>query len=148
MHTNEYFSRVRNFFKRYPSTIPTGVVAVIALLLITIWAFGTEPAPGVILQESGDLALYQPLPASGETVAATYLCPGGESFNTSYDLGSNELTLTLPDGNTHTLPQIPSAEEARFGAFDGSVVFYERLALAHVAINGEIRYGNCVAGEV
>lgn len=99
----------------------------------------------MVLTESGDRRPYESLPASGETIEATYLCPGGETFTTSYDLGSNELTLTLPDGSAYTLPQVPSADEARFAAFDGSVAFYERLSLAHVAIAGDIRYGNCVA---
>ena len=146
MDISARLSSVRSFFKRHPSTIPTGVFAAIGAVLLVIWAFGTEPAPGVLLHESGDMALYQPLPASGETIDARYFCPGGETFNTSYDLGSNELTLTLPDGDMYTLPQIPSEEEAHFGTFDGSVEFYERLTLAHVTIDGKVRYGNCAAG--
>ena len=141
----ERFSRVIDFFKTRPNTtLSTGVLAVVAGGLIALWVLGSGTAPDVILHESGERRPYQPLPPSGETIEASYLCPGGERFTTSYDLGSNELTVTLPDGTMHTLPQIPNAAEAHFEAFDGSVAFYERDSRAHVALNGEMRHGNCI----
>ena len=145
MRISERVSRAGDFLKTWPgTTVSTGALAIVAGMLFVIWILGNGTPPGVILHESGERRPYEPLPPNGETIEAAYLCPGGERFTTSYDLGSNELTVTLPDGTVHTLPQIPSAEEAHFAAFDGSVAFYESRSRAHVGIGGEIRYGNCI----
>lgn len=102
---------------------------------------------GLVLTESGERGEYIPPEASEFTIDTEYTCPGGARFNTSYNLGSNELTLVLASGEEHVLPQSPTVDGARFASLDGRVVFLEKLARAKVTIGGQAIHDECYVSE-
>lgn len=118
------------------------LVAAAALYLIL-----REPAPpeGSILLDTGEYGEYQPKEASGETLDTSFSCPDDAEITTSYDFGSNEITLTLPDGSQHVLAQSFSGDSARYEKPDGTVLFVEENGAARVEQNGTTVYENCVA---
>lgn len=125
-----------------------GGAVIVAVLLIgatAAYLLLREPAPpeGSILLDTGEYGEYQPREASGETLDTAFTCPDGEEFTTSYDFGSNEITLTLPDGSQHVLLQSFSGDSARYQKQDGSVLFVEENGSARVEQNGTTVHEEC-----
>lgn len=141
----EHLTRNSNSRRRYLVIGIAGVIVLAALGAALWYALGREPSPppGTVLNEQGEYVPYAPGEASGHTVDVTYTCPNGEQFSTSYDFGSNELTLTLADGSTHALPQAGTDGSARYAKQDGSVVFVEERGRAKVEMNGETTLSDC-----
>lgn len=137
-----------NHLKERPQYLTIGIAALV-LVLIAIAAivyFVTReegPPPGTILQDTGEYAPYAPMEASGVTLDTTFTCPGGETFTTSYDFGSNAITLTLPDDRTYTLVQAATDANARYTELNGTAVFVEEGGTGRVDVDGATLYENC-----
>lgn len=118
------------------------VIAVVALLFFILNA---DSQAGATLEM--EIAERELVP-SGETIETVFACPDGETFTTSYDLGSNAVTLTLADGSEHTLAQSVSAAGGRYTNPSESVVFSEGAGAASVQREGETIHEQCVAQGV
>jgi membrane-bound inhibitor of C-type lysozyme len=122
------------------------LVVLVVVFVVATMMTDTRDTTGLVLDESGNLVPPTPREASGETIDYTFVCPGGETFTTSYDLGANALTLTRAS-DTYVLPQVVSASGARYALEDGSVVFAEKEGSALVEIDGVIVLQNCTVQE-
>ncbi len=124
-----------------------GIAITLAIVLLGaglwFWYSSGDATPSV-LYEDGEMRPYTAQP-SGEIVQTTYDCPNGDMFTTSYDLGSNEITLETDARDVYVLPQAVSETGARYATFDGSVVFYEEAGAASVEVDGEMLHVDCVA---
>jgi membrane-bound inhibitor of C-type lysozyme len=123
-----------------------GVVLILAAVLAGI-VLTNQPEPvdsRMVVDESGQLIERAPLPESGEKLEYQFTCADGKTFITSYDLGSNALTLILSPEVSHVLPQEVTPVGARFSAIDGQVVFFEETGKARVELNGTVAYEDCV----
>lgn len=137
-----------NHLKERPRYLAIGIAGVLLVALIAAAAayFVTReegPPPGTILQDTGEYAPYEPGEPSGVTLDTTYTCPGGETFTTSYDFGSNAITLSLPDSRSYTLVQAATGAAARYVELDGTAVFVEEDGTAHVEVDGATLFENC-----
>lgn len=129
-------------------TVQLALIAAALLIVIGVGAFyyiqNQEPdRTGLVMNDRGEYVEYERMEPSGNTLDTVFVCPDGSSFTTSYDFGSNELTVTLEDRTEYVLPQTPSAEGARYATIDGSVVYLEQSGAAELVVNGETRYEGC-----
>lgn len=128
------------------------VAAVLLAALITGAVFYTKQREDkerdLVLDENGQMIPRAPLPESGEKFEYVFDCRDDKSFSTSYDLGSNALTLTISPEQSYVLPQDVSETGAYYTSVDGQVTFFERAGSARVEINGEVAYENCEASPV
>lgn len=116
------------------------IALVVGFALVSI--FGPEDQASIdarLEQETADRELVP----SGKTIEAAYLCPSGDTIQTSYDIGANAITLRLPSGEQHVLKQVVSASGARYGTEDESVTFWEHQGKASVELSGDRRYSDC-----
>ena len=102
----------------------------------------------LVLDENGQKVARAPLAESGVTFDYVYDCRDDKRFTTSYDLGSNALTLTISPEQSYVLPQDVSETGAYYTSVDGQVTFFEKGGSARVEINGEVAYENCEASPV
>lgn len=85
--------------------------------------------------------------SSGEGFTSTYQCADDQTLETSYDLGSNRLTVVFGDGESYELSQVVMADSARYALSDNSVIFTEDRGEAQLQVDGETRLTNCVSVE-
>lgn len=134
-------------------TVQLVLIAIALLIIVGVGAYyytNNEPEPdrtGLVMNDRGEYVEYERMEPSGNTIETVFVCPDGASFTTSYDFGSNELTVVLEDRTEYALPQTPSAEGARYAAIDESVVYLEQEGAARLTINGETRYEGCTVGS-
>ena len=131
------------------------IFIVTALLLVAVIAgavFYTKQRENkdrdLVLDESGQMVARAPLAESGVKFEYTFDCRDDKTFSTSYDLGSNALTLTISPEQSYVLPQDVSETGAYYTSVDGQVTFFEKGGSARVEINGEVAYENCEASPV
>ena len=128
------------------------VAAVLLAALITGVVFYTKQREDkerdLVLDESGQKVQRAALAESGVKFEYTFDCRDDKSFSTSYDLGSNALTLTISPEQSYVLPQDVSETGAYYTSVDGQVTFFEKGGSARVEINGEVAYENCEASPV
>ena len=119
----------------------------IVILVAGIWFSSGDEAVvlegDMVLYEDGEMRPYVSEP-SGEVISTTYQCEDDEFFVTNYDIGANEITLETHDGLTYVLPQIVTEHGARYGTFDGSVVFSEADGAASVERDEMYIYSDCI----
>ena len=128
------------------TTTHSKIIAGVGLILVIAIGvyFYMQRTDELVLDETGKMVAETPLEASGEVIAYTFSCPDGKTFSTSYDLGSNALTLLLEGDMAYVLPQAVSASGARYATADESVVFWEHQGEAKVEMNGAVLHEGCV----
>ena len=115
------------------------------LFLSPVTASESLDLDAVWFDESGELLEEAvELEASGDTFDVRYVCADGAELLTSYDLGSNRLTVVFA-GESYELPQAFSTTAARFALRDGSIVFIEEAGEAQLEIEDTVVAANCVA---
>lgn len=129
------------------------IIAILGLLALVVAAvFYTQYKKNIdtdlVLNESGQKVARAPLSERGVKFDYVFDCRDDKSFSTSYDLGSNALTLTISPEQSYVLPQDVSETGAYYSSVDGQVTFFERGGSARVEINGEAAYENCEATPV
>ncbi len=129
------------------SSTTTKVIAVIVLIVVIAAAsyIYMRPDTPLVMTETGEMVAEVALAPSGEVIEYTFACPDGKTFSTSYDFGSNALTLKLEGDVTYVLPQAVSASGARYALVDESVVFWEHQGKATVEVGGTAVHQECVA---
>lgn len=146
-------NEVKKVIKNHPriTIVALGtLVVLVAAVLFYVLSESKKPEKkdrNLVRDESGQMVQRAALTESGEKIKYTFNCPGGKSFSTSYDLGSNALTLTLSPDVSHVLPQDVSKFGAKYSSTDNQVVFQEYKGEAKVTINGEVKYQDCVAAQ-
>lgn len=78
----------------------------------------------------------------------TFLCPGPSTFIAAQFMnnpsGTGYVDLELSDGRTFSLPQVISADGARYADPTGSFVFWNKGNGAFIEENGTTTYSACV----
>ena len=134
------------FWQQRPDTVTLGELSGVTAQAPLLF---DEPEPDpdapLVLSETGEMVPAPTPRIIGDTIDTQYECPGGEQFMTGYDLSTNALLLTLPDGTQHVLPQAVTTSGARYAKWDDSVVFLEEAGSAGVIIDEEPILRDCVA---
>lgn len=127
--------------------IAVGAVIFLGLVAATLAYTMANREPdrtGLVMNDRGEYVEYERMEPSGNTIETVFACPSGTTFTTSYDFGSNELTVILEDRTEYALPQTPSADGARYATIDESIVYFEQGGEAGLTINGEERFSACM----
>lgn len=136
--------------KRIKEKLLFFIVATLGLLAVVVAAvfysqYKKNIDTDLVVDESGQKVARAPLTESGVKFDYVFDCRDDKSFSTSYDLGSNALTLTVSPEQSYVLPQDVSETGAYYTSVDRQVTFYENGGSARVEINGEVAYENCEA---
>ena len=138
---------VKKLIKQYPLILAAAGFVLLALLVAAGFyaQYRQKSDTNLILDESGQKVARAALAESGVKFDYHFDCRDDKSFSTSYDLGSNALTLTVSPEQSYVLPQDVSETGAYYTSVDRQVTFYENGGSARVEINGEVAYENCEA---
>ena len=146
-------NEVKKIIKNHPQITILALGALVVLVVAVLFAVISESNKpekkdrNLVRDESGQMVQRAALSESGEKIQYTFNCPEAKSFSTSYDLGSNALTLTLSPDVSYVLQQDVSKFGGRYSSADNQVVFLENKGEAQVKINGEVKYQDCVAAQ-
>lgn len=88
-----------------------------------------------------------PATAAANEIRARFACHAGRTLQATFVNGPppSSVVLTLADGRTLSLPQVPSADGARYANTDESVVFWNKGNTAILQQDGRTTYDGCVA---
>lgn len=123
-------------------------LAIIVILIIAagiaIYYATTGPSQAPVTTATSTTAT-----TSTQNIQATFSCGGGKSINamfmnaTTATTTGNSVMLALSDGRQMTLPQVVSADGARYANTNQSVVFWNVGNTATITENGTTTYSDC-----
>lgn len=96
------------------------IMALLATAAHSLELTGKESGGSVSVPQTGTVTVSAAAP---RIASADYRSPGGEVLKASFDLDRHQVTVTLPDGRSVTLPAAQSASGARYS--DGTETFWE-----------------------
>ncbi len=121
-------------------SVKIAAVGAAVLLLVVIGYVMFASQDEIVMTDRDEGTVLTPSPES-ERETFTFACPSGESFTTSYDPGTNTLTLTLPNSESYLLEQAVVDSGARYEG--GGAVFFENQGEARVETGGQTRFEGC-----
>ena len=125
-------------------------VGVVLLVLLANGATSsaTVEMPPMNVDETGEVTeeVIEQV-STGEGFTTNYECADAQVLQTSYDLGSNRLTVVFGDTESYELSQVVVANGARYALSDNSIIFTEDRGEAQLQVDGEIRLTGCVSVE-
>lgn len=122
------------------------IVALVVIAAVIVFATGGTSSQSTSQQMQAEMANIT-------NINATFSCDNGKTINamfmnaTTSTTTGNEVMLSLSDGRQMTLPQVISADGARYADSDQSFVFWNVGNQATIWENGSTTYTNCVTSN-